>query len=84
MALASCHSIEVPMHTAPHTQHSPEYSTVDEVAIRLRHSTAYVRRLLRERRIVGTRLGRKWLIESTEVNRLLSAARMARSRFAPI
>jgi excisionase family DNA binding protein len=45
--------------------------TVDEIATILRVSKVFVRRLLREGKIKGRKVGRDWRVEETELQRYI-------------
>lgn len=49
--------------------------TIAEVAALTRHSVKTVRRWLRERRLAGVRVNRRWLVASTSVQQLLATAK---------
>ncbi len=52
-----------------------DLATVEEVAARTRHSCRTIRHWLRTHRLVGVRVGRRWLIPLRDLNAVLSASR---------
>lgn len=52
-----------------------DLATVEQVAEAMKHSERTIRLWLRQRRLVGVRVGRRWLIRWRDLNAALAASR---------